>query len=43
MDDCEKAIEIVGFPMVVKPTSGAGSQGVYRADTPEETRKLVSR
>lgn len=43
MEDCERAIETVGFPMVVKPTSGAGSQGVYRADTPEEVRNLVSR
>lgn len=25
-----EAIEKVGFPMIIKPTSGAGSMGVYK-------------
>lgn len=41
--DVDKAAEIVGFPMVVKPASGAGSQGVYRADSVDELRQLVAR
>lgn len=43
VEDVDKAAGIVGFPMVVKPSSGAGSQGVYRADTVDELRQLVAR
>eukprot|EP01135_Chromosphaera_perkinsii_P003445 Nk52_evm14s243 gene=Nk52_evmTU14s243 len=37
--DIEAACEKVGFPMVVKPSSGAGSFGVVRADKVEDVAK----
>jgi glutathione synthase/RimK-type ligase-like ATP-grasp enzyme len=30
-EDCEKAATKVGFPMIIKPTSGGGSQGTCGA------------
>lgn len=27
-EDCDKAASKVGFPMIIKPTSGGGSQGM---------------
>jgi carbamoylphosphate synthase large subunit len=30
-EDCEKAASKVGFPMIIKPTSGGGSQGMCGA------------
>lgn len=29
-EDCDKAASKVGFPMIIKPTSGGGSQGMPR-------------
>lgn len=44
--DIPGAIEKVGFPMIVKPLAGAGSQGVYIAHTKEDVEgtyaKLVA-
>lgn len=28
-EDCDKASELVGFPMIVKPQMGAGSAGMH--------------
>ena len=30
-EDCQKAADKVGFPMIIKPTSGGGSQGMLLA------------
>jgi biotin carboxylase len=30
IDNVPECVEKVGFPMIVKPTSGAGSMGVYK-------------
>ncbi len=35
-DDPEEMLEEVSYPCVIKPTALAGSQGVMRADSPEE-------
>src|SRR4051794_25105810 len=35
--------EGVGFPRVLKPLALSGSQGVIRADTPEESRQAAAR
>ena len=43
VDDIEKAIDHVGFPMIIKPTVGMGSQGVYRADNEEQLRTQTAR
>lgn len=32
-EDCEKAANKVGFPMIIKPTSGGGSQGMSASAT----------
>ena len=36
-EDCQKAADKVGFPMIIKPTSGAGSMGVYKVLTRAHT------
>jgi len=38
LDDALAAAERFGYPVVLKPTMGAGSHFVYRVDTPEELR-----
>jgi len=37
------ALEVVGLPCVIKPTSLSGSQGVLRADTPEQAVAVAER
>ncbi|KNC86072.1 hypothetical protein SARC_01764 [Sphaeroforma arctica JP610] len=41
VDDVPKCIETVGFPMIIKPTAGAGSEGVHKVYTEEELTKAV--
>lgn len=41
VEDCDKAAEMVGFPMIVKPQMGAGSAGVYRATSVEDLKERV--
>jgi len=43
VDDVPKAAAEVKFPLIVKPTSGAGSGGVYRANNEEELKELVTK
>ena len=43
VEDCSKAADVVGFPMIIKPTVGMGSCGVYRVDDAEQLRVMVSR
>ncbi len=43
MEDCIKAEEHIGFPMVVKPTVGQGSYGVYRVMDKSELTETVAR
>ena len=42
-DDVGAACEIVGFPVILKPVSLAGSQGVIRIDEPEDVPAVVKR
>ena len=35
-EDIEKLIKEVGFPVVLKPSAGAGSEGVFMASTLDE-------
>jgi biotin carboxylase len=37
--DIKKAAEVVGFPAVIKPISGAASEGVVRVDSLEQLEK----
>ncbi|KNC85639.1 hypothetical protein SARC_02212 [Sphaeroforma arctica JP610] len=41
--DIESVGEKVGFPLIIKPTSGAGSGGVYKADNMEEFKNICER
>jgi len=41
--DCQKAEDIVGFPMIIKPTVGMGSCGVYRIDDAAQLKLMVTR
>lgn len=38
-EEMHAVVERVGFPLILKPSAGAGSCGVYRADTMEEALK----
>jgi carnosine synthase len=42
-DDAATAAEHVGFPMIVKPTVGMGSSGVYRVDSREQLDETLGR
>ena len=37
--DVPKAAEVVGFPAVIKPISGAASEGVVRVDSLEQLER----
>ena len=37
--DVAKAAEVVGFPAVIKPISGAASEGVVRVDSKEQLER----
>ena len=39
--DVSKAAEVVGFPAVIKPISGAASEGVVRVDSLEQLERCV--
>eukprot|EP01134_Creolimax_fragrantissima_P006053 CFRG6053T1 len=41
--DIPKLVEYIGFPMIVKPTSGAGSLGVYKAFDEAELEVTIDR
>ncbi|KAK9918865.1 hypothetical protein WJX75_007641 [Coccomyxa subellipsoidea] len=41
--DIKKAAEVVGFPAVIKPISGAASEGVVRVDSLEQLEKVYAR
>ncbi len=41
-DNPQRAAEPIGYPLVVKPLSRAASQGVIRADTPDDLPSVVS-
>ncbi|KNC79057.1 hypothetical protein SARC_08544 [Sphaeroforma arctica JP610] len=43
VEDIDQACKDVGFPMIVKPTAGAGSQGVYIARSESEVKGLVTK
>eukprot|EP01134_Creolimax_fragrantissima_P002163 CFRG2163T1 len=43
LDDIENALKEVPFPLVVKPTAGAGSMGVFRANNEEDLRMYVAK
>ncbi len=40
--DVSKAAEVVGFPAVIKPISGAASEGVVRVDSLEQLERSAS-
>lgn len=42
IDDIDAAIERVGFPMIIKPTAGAGSEGVYKAFNRDDLVKFTA-
>ncbi|KNC82645.1 hypothetical protein SARC_05066 [Sphaeroforma arctica JP610] len=42
VDDVPACVEAVGFPMIVKPTAGAGSEGVYKVFSEEELSNAVT-
>eukprot|EP01134_Creolimax_fragrantissima_P007765 CFRG7765T1 len=42
IDDVKPCIEEVGFPMIVKPTAGAGSEGVYKVFSEKELTDAVA-
>ena len=39
--DVAKAAEVVGFPAVIKPISGAASEGVVRVDSKEQLERCA--
>ena len=39
--DCAAAAAVVGFPAVIKPISGAASEGVVRVDSLEQLEKCA--
>ncbi|CAL5224156.1 g6793 [Coccomyxa viridis] len=41
--DVSKAAEVVGFPAVIKPISGAASEGVVRVDSLEQLERVYER
>eukprot|EP01134_Creolimax_fragrantissima_P006282 CFRG6282T1 len=41
--DVDNAAKSVGFPMIIKPTSGGGSQGVYRVNDIDELKEKTQR
>mmetsp|Transcript_16358 Transcript_16358/g.31789 ORF Transcript_16358/g.31789 Transcript_16358/m.31789 type:complete len:502 (-) Transcript_16358:479-1984(-) len=43
VNDAEVAAREIGFPMIVKPSSGMGSAGVYRVDDNAELRHTLER
>ncbi len=42
-EQAEQLAEVVGYPCIVKPAGLSGSQGVIRADTPEQLRTAFER
>jgi len=42
-EDVAVAAEVVGFPAVIKPVSGAASIGVMRVDTIEQLNEAYTR
>ncbi|GBG32656.1 Carnosine synthase 1 [Hondaea fermentalgiana] len=43
VEDADLAAREIGFPMIVKPSSGMGSAGVYRVDDNAELRETLER
>ncbi len=41
IDDVRRAIEITGYPAIVKPISGAGSADTYRVGSPAELDRIL--
>ncbi|MEL7450387.1 MAG: ATP-grasp domain-containing protein [Pseudomonadota bacterium] len=41
VDDCLKAAEELGFPLILKPIAGAGSADTYRVDDAEQLRAVL--
>lgn len=41
VDNVPECVEKVGFPMIIKPTSGAGSMGVYKVEDEVELKERV--
>jgi biotin carboxylase len=41
IDDVRRAIEVTGYPAIVKPISGAGSADTYRVGSPAELDKIL--
>ncbi len=39
--DVQRALEITGYPAIIKPISGAGSADTYRIDSPAALRELL--
>jgi biotin carboxylase len=42
-EDLQAAASEIGYPLIYKPTGGAGSAGVYRVGTPQELRPAFER
>ena len=40
-EQVQECIDKIGFPMIIKPTSGAGSMGVYKVSDPQELLQRV--
>lgn len=38
-DDVDDIIKLIGLPMVLKPSAGAGSEGVFKVATEDEVHK----
>ena len=41
VEECRRAAERIGFPLVAKPIAGAGSADTYRVDSPEELEAIL--
>lgn len=39
--EIEKAVEKIGYPVIIKPIAGAGSADTYRVDTPSQLPKIL--
>jgi len=42
VEEIDRVLKEVPFPVVVKPTAGAGSMGVFRADNEADLRKYIT-
>lgn len=41
IDDVKRALEVTGYPAIIKPISGAGSADTYRIDSPQHLATIL--